>query len=177
MPLLWLALTHRPQSLRVVPAPRGALSMATVSPGVYLLRHRLTRSHSRFEVHPLQRGLLHGPQCLQRYTCSSVAVPTATAPSEVNLLQHGLTHGCSPSRGVPALLWPYPWPHALRCSSMTSCPAADASRCTCCSMDLATATDASRCTRSSVAFSMGHNVFRDTPAPAWPYPQPQPLQK
>ena len=112
--------------------------------------HRLIHSHSRFEVHLFQRGLLYGPQCLQRYTCSSVVI----APSEVNLFQHGLTHGCSPSRGVPALSWAYPWPHALRCSSMTSCTATDASRCTCCSMDLFTATDASGC-----------------PAPAWTHPQ------
>lgn len=92
---------------------------ATVSPGVYLLQRRLIHSHSRFEVPLFQRGLIHGPQCLQRYTCSSVALPTATVPSEVNLLQHGLTHGCSPSRGVPALSWAYPWPCALRCSSIS----------------------------------------------------------
>lgn len=80
---------------------------ATVFPGVYLLWHRLIHSHSCFEVHLFQRDILHGPQCLQRHTCSSVALPTATAPSGVTLLQHGLIHGCSSSRGVPALLWAY----------------------------------------------------------------------
>lgn len=61
-----------------------------------------------------------------------------------------LPHGCSPSRGVPALAWTYSWPHALRHSSLTSCTATDASRCACCRMNLSIDTDASRCVFSSM---------------------------
>lgn len=54
-----------------------------------------------------------------------------------------------PFRDVGALLLAYPRPHILRCSSMTSGTATDASKCTCCSMGLSTATDTSRCTSSA----------------------------
>ncbi|KAK4806164.1 hypothetical protein QYF61_001087 [Mycteria americana] len=47
---------------------------------------------------------------------------------------------------------------------------------TCCGIDLSTATVALRCTCSSVAFSMGHNAFRDRPAPTCPHPRLQSLQ-
>lgn len=125
-----------------------------MSSGLCLLWHRLIHSHSCFQVQLFQHGFLHWPQYLQRCISFSVAL-TAIVPSEVNLLQHG----CSPSREAPALLWAYPCPHTLSCSSMTLCTATDASKCTCCSMNLSTATDALRCTFFSVDLS--HNPFRD----------------
>lgn len=91
------------------------------------------------------------------------AWPTAMVPSELSLLPHGLTQGCSSSRGVGALLWACPWPHALRCSSMTSGTATVAPKCTCCSMDLPTATDTLRCIFSSVDLTLAqHSLQRCT---------------
>lgn len=51
-------------------------------------------------MHLFQHSLLHGSQHFQRYTCSRVALPIATVPSEVNLLQHGPTYGCSAFRAL-----------------------------------------------------------------------------
>lgn len=77
-------------------------------------------------------------------TFSSVSLPTATAPLGINLLCHGFSHGCSPSREVPALMWDYPWPNTCRCSSM----------------DLSTGTDVPVSTCCSTALSLGLHSFR-----------------
>lgn len=68
-----------------------------------------------------------------RCSCSSVALPTATAPSGINLFHHSLTHSCSHSRGIPAVLWDYPWPHTFRCSSMDLSTGTAVSVSACCS--------------------------------------------
>lgn len=93
-----------------------------------------------------------------------MALTTATISSGVTLLHHGLTHDCSTSTSVPAVLWSYLWLYALRCfSSKTLCTATEAPGCTCCSMGL----------------SLGHSPFRGIsaedavrcPAPLWTCPQ------
>lgn len=66
------------------------------------------------------------------------------------LLQHGLTHDCSPSRGVFAVSWAYPQPHTLGYSSMTS----------------STATGVLRCAFSSMDLPLGLNPFRGPAAAA-----------
>lgn len=103
--------------------------------------------------------LTHGPQRLQRYTYSRLALSTVIVTSEVKLLQYDLTHGCSSSRDIFALSWVYPWPHALRCFSMTLCTATDSSRCTCCSIDLPTATDDLKWTFSTMDLTLGYKLF------------------
>ena len=157
----------------------GLQLWTTVSPGVHLLQHRLIHSHSHFKVHLFQYGLIHGPW---RSTCFSVALPTATVPSEVNQLQYGLIPGHSPARAVPALWWAYLWPHTLRSSSMTSCTTMSypqpqmlqvcgvvlgpqsLQRHTCCGTDITMATDTPRYTCS------GMDLFMATGALGCPAP-------
>lgn len=90
------------------------------------------------------------PQLLRGRPVSAWSFPWATMPSEMYLLQHGLTHDCSPSRGVFAVSWAYPQPHTLGYSSMTS----------------STATGVLRCAFSSMDLPLGHNPFRGPAAVA-----------
>lgn len=92
--------------------------------GLDLLQQRPIHSCCHFEF---QHGLIHGPQCFQRCTRCSVALPTTTVLSEENLL-----HTASLRAGVPPeayLLWAPTWPDILRCCSMTLCTATDDSGC------------------------------------------------
>lgn len=147
---------------------------------VYLLQHRLIHSHSCLEMHQFRCGLLHGPQCLQRLNCYSIA-------SWLCILLMAEV----PPGGVPRLSWAYPWPYVLRCSSITSWTASDASRYTWCTMILFTAMDVSRCIWCSMDLYSApvpsevyllpphrHNHttdVQDLPALVWTYLHPQTL--
>ncbi|KAK4829277.1 LOW QUALITY PROTEIN: hypothetical protein QYF61_002669 [Mycteria americana] len=67
-----------------------------LSQRLYLLWHRLIHSHSRFEVHLFQRGLLHGLQCLQRYICSRVALPEPQSFQKYNCTNMALSMAAVP---------------------------------------------------------------------------------
>lgn len=107
LPLLWLRLTRRLQSLR------GVLSLA-ISQSFQACTCCVTdlSTTMRCACSSVAYSMVHNT--FQRYTCPSAALPPA----------------------FPALLWAYPQPNALRCSRTTLRTATDASRCTCCRVDM-----------------------------------------
>jgi len=60
---------------------------------MYLLQHGLIHSHRCCKKYLLQRGFICRPQSLQRNTCCSTDITTATDASRCTMLWHGLVHG------------------------------------------------------------------------------------
>lgn len=103
----------------------------------------------------------------QRQTCSSMALPTATVPSGVNCSSMALPVAAV-SPGV-CLLWAYPWPHALRCSSTMSCATTGASGSTFSIMDLSLGHSPSEVYLLQHRSNRGHRHFEV--CLLWPRPQ------
>lgn len=147
-----------------------------MSPGVYLLQQRLVHSHSCFEACLFHHGLLHEPQCLQRYTHSSVALTTTTVFSEVNLVQHSTYSVMDLSIATHFEVHQHELIQSHRCfeecllQSGLSLGSQSLQRYTCYCIDVTTATDTWRCTCSGVGLSMATDGLGCT-APAWTHPQ------